>query len=189
MSSVHCSIDPPAAVSLLESEGCHFSEFTFLGFLPSTANASVVPRHGSVHLGLGDFFPGLLLWIRRVPFKQAHLSSDVVTHYRFCVQGSEWLVPQVTLLHTWAGEDQCRVNHLQRYYISHTHSALIIIIIIIWRTPFVFSIADFLKIRHTHHITNCNVLLLINSMIRRPFFETLKIYCSRRQLYVHRFYQ
>ena len=56
MSSVHCSIAPPAAVRLLESEGRHFSEFTVLGFLPSTADASVVPRHGSVHLGLGDFF-------------------------------------------------------------------------------------------------------------------------------------
>jgi len=56
MSSVHCSIAPPAAVRLLESEGRHFSEFTVLGFLPSTADASVVPRHGSVHLRLGDFF-------------------------------------------------------------------------------------------------------------------------------------
>ena len=36
------------------------------------------------------------------------------------MQGSEWLVPQVALLHTWAGEDQCRVNPLQRYYLSHT---------------------------------------------------------------------
>jgi len=27
-----------------------------LGFSPSTADASVVPRHGSVHLGLGDIF-------------------------------------------------------------------------------------------------------------------------------------
>ena len=26
------------------------------------------------------------------------------------MQGSEWLVPQVALLHTWAGEDQVRVN-------------------------------------------------------------------------------
>jgi len=25
------------------------------------------------------------------------------------VQGSEWLVPQIALLHTWAGEDQCKV--------------------------------------------------------------------------------
>ena len=56
MSSIHCSIAPPAAVRLLESEGRHFSEFTVLGFLPSTADASVVPRLGSVHLGLGDFF-------------------------------------------------------------------------------------------------------------------------------------
>ena len=47
------------------------------------------------------------------------------------MQGSEWLVPQVALLHTWAGEDQCRVKPLQRYYLSHTHWALIIIIIII----------------------------------------------------------
>jgi len=54
MSSVHCSIAPPAVV--LESESRHFSEFTVLGFLPSTADASVVPRHGSVHLGLGDIF-------------------------------------------------------------------------------------------------------------------------------------
>jgi hypothetical protein len=56
MSSVHCGIDPPAAVRLFESEGRHFSRFTVLGFLPSTADASVVPWHGSVHLGLGDFF-------------------------------------------------------------------------------------------------------------------------------------
>jgi len=56
MSSVHCSIAPPAAVRLLESESRHFSEFTVLGFLPSTADASVVPRHGRVHLGLGDYY-------------------------------------------------------------------------------------------------------------------------------------
>ena len=56
MSSVHCIVAPPAAVRLLESEGRHFSEFTFLGFLPSITDASVVFRHGSVHLGLGDFF-------------------------------------------------------------------------------------------------------------------------------------
>ena len=54
--SVHCSIAPPAAVRLLQSEGRHFSQFTVLGFLPSTAVASVVPRHGSVHLRLKDFF-------------------------------------------------------------------------------------------------------------------------------------
>ena len=47
MSSVHCGIAPPAAVRLLKSEGRHFSEFTVLGFLPSTAGASVVPQHGS----------------------------------------------------------------------------------------------------------------------------------------------
>jgi len=114
MSSVHCIIAPPAAVRLLESEGRHFSKFTVHGFLPSTADVSVVPRHDSVHLRLGDFFfRGLLLSIRRVPFKQAHLWSDVVTtHGLSCVQGSEWLVPQVALMHTWAGEDQCKVNHL-----------------------------------------------------------------------------
>jgi len=61
MSSVHCGIALPAAVRLLESKDCHFSKFTVLGFLPSAADASVVPRHGSVHLGLGDFFQGLLL--------------------------------------------------------------------------------------------------------------------------------
>jgi hypothetical protein len=26
------------------------------------------------------------------------------------VQGSEWLVAQVALLHTWVGEDQCRAT-------------------------------------------------------------------------------
>ena len=56
MSSVHCSIAPPAAVRLLESEGRHFSEFTVLGFLPSTADAFVVPRHDSVNLEEGDIF-------------------------------------------------------------------------------------------------------------------------------------
>ena len=56
MFSVHCGIAPPAAVRLLKSEGRHFSEFTVLGFLPSTAGASVVPQYGSVHLGPVDFF-------------------------------------------------------------------------------------------------------------------------------------
>jgi hypothetical protein len=37
-------------------------------------------------------------------------------------------VPQVALLHTWVGGDQCRVNPLQRYYLSHTQWAIIIII-------------------------------------------------------------
>ena len=36
--------------------GSPLLKFTVLGFLPSTADASAVPRHGSVHLGLGDFF-------------------------------------------------------------------------------------------------------------------------------------
>ena len=38
-------------------------------------------------------------------------------------------MPQVALLHTWVGEDQCSVSPLQRYYLSRTHWALIIIII------------------------------------------------------------
>jgi len=61
MSSVHCGIALPAAVRLLESEGRHFSKFTVLGFLPSTADASVFPQHGSAHLGVGNFFLSLLL--------------------------------------------------------------------------------------------------------------------------------
>jgi hypothetical protein len=56
MYSVRCGIAPPAAVRLLETEGHLSSEFTVLGFLPSTTDAPVVPQHGSVHLGLGDFF-------------------------------------------------------------------------------------------------------------------------------------
>ena len=55
--SVHCSKAPLAAVRLLESECRHFSKFKFLGFLPSTADASLDPRRGSVHLVLGIFFP------------------------------------------------------------------------------------------------------------------------------------
>jgi hypothetical protein len=46
----------PAAVRLLETEDCLFLEFTVLGFLPATADVPVVPQHGSVHFGLGDFF-------------------------------------------------------------------------------------------------------------------------------------
>jgi hypothetical protein len=53
------------------------------------------------------------------------------THGRSCVQRSDWLMPQVALPHTWVGEDQCRVNPLQRCYLFHTPWALIIIIIII----------------------------------------------------------
>ena len=56
MSSVHWGIALLAAVRLLESEYCHFSKFTVLGFLTSTADATVVPQRGSVHLGLGNFF-------------------------------------------------------------------------------------------------------------------------------------
>ena len=52
-------------------------------------------------------------------------------HGRSCVQGSEWRVPQVALLHTWVGEDQCRVNPLKRYYLSHTHWALVVVVIIV----------------------------------------------------------
>jgi len=32
-----------------------------IGVLPSTADTSVVPQHGSVHLGLGDFFFTVIL--------------------------------------------------------------------------------------------------------------------------------
>jgi hypothetical protein len=39
MYSVRCGIAPPAAVRLLETEGRLFSEFTVLGFLPSTTDA------------------------------------------------------------------------------------------------------------------------------------------------------
>jgi len=40
-----------------------------------------------------------------------------------CREVNEWLVPQVALMHSWVGEDQCRVNPLQRYYVSHTPRA------------------------------------------------------------------
>jgi hypothetical protein len=56
MSSVHCGTAPPASVRMPETEGHHFLRFTVLGVLPSTAGVSVVPQHGSVHLGIGDFF-------------------------------------------------------------------------------------------------------------------------------------
>jgi hypothetical protein len=49
MFSVHCGITLLATVRLLETKGHHFLKFTVLGFLPSTADASVVPLHGSVH--------------------------------------------------------------------------------------------------------------------------------------------
>jgi len=124
MSSLHCSIAPPASVRLLESEGRHFSKFTVVGFLPSTADASVVPRHGSLHLGLWDFF-FVVYSSRSVVFCLNGLFSGRVylltTHGRSCVQGSEWLVPQFALLQTRFGEDQCKFNTLQRYYLSHMH--------------------------------------------------------------------
>jgi hypothetical protein len=49
---------------------------------------------------------------------------------RFCVQRSQWLMPQVALLHTWVGEDQCRVTPYKDAT-SPTPQAIIIIIIII----------------------------------------------------------
>jgi hypothetical protein len=36
-------------VRLLESDGLHFSKFTVLGCLPSTADAPVVPHHGGYY--------------------------------------------------------------------------------------------------------------------------------------------
>ena len=120
MSSVHCSIAPPAAVRLLESEGRHFSKFTVLGFLPSTADASVVPRHGSVHLGLGDFFfevyssRSAVLRLNRLTSGRMYL---LTTPGRSCVQGSERLVSQVALLHTLVGEDHCILSVL-RIFVS-----------------------------------------------------------------------
>jgi len=57
MSSVHFSITLPAAVRLVETECRHFLMFTVLGFLPSTTDASVVPRHH----GLGFF--GVFLFL------------------------------------------------------------------------------------------------------------------------------
>lgn len=55
MSSVHCGTAPPASVRMLETEGRHFLRFNVLGVLTSSADVSVVPEHGSVHLGIEDF--------------------------------------------------------------------------------------------------------------------------------------
>jgi len=124
MSSVHCNIAPPAAVRLLESEGCHFSKFTVLGFLPSKADASVIPRHVSVHLGQGDlFFQRLLHLIWRVPYKNRFTSGPInllTTHVRFLCR-EVCLLPQIALLRTWAVEEQCKFKPLQMYYFSNTH--------------------------------------------------------------------
>ena len=74
MSSVHCDITLPVTVRVLETVGRHFSKFTVLGFLPFTANASVVPQHGSVHLGLRDFlFRFTPLDLPRSVNQQGHL--------------------------------------------------------------------------------------------------------------------
>ena len=124
MCSVHYDISPSATIRYSETDGRHFSKFAVFGFLLCTADAYVVPRHGSVHLGLRDFFFEVYS-SRSAVFRLNRLTSGrmqlLTMHRRSCVQGSEWLVPQVALLHTWAGEDQCRVNPLQRYYLSHTH--------------------------------------------------------------------
>jgi hypothetical protein len=82
----HCCIAPPAAVRLLETEGCYFSRITVLGFLPSTANASVVPRHSSVHLRIGDFFC-LILEIRRVLLIKRATSCRI---WLFITHGRSW---------------------------------------------------------------------------------------------------
>jgi hypothetical protein len=84
MYSIHCGIALPAIVRLLETEGRHFLEFTVRGFLPSTADAPVVPQHSSVHLGLGIFFGGgegftpldLLCSVNQ----QGCLLKDVIVH-------------------------------------------------------------------------------------------------------------
>ena len=56
--------------------------------------------HGSVHLGIGDSLSrGLLVQTRRVPFKQPHLWSDVVTHYaRTVLCAAKW-VAGASILH------------------------------------------------------------------------------------------
>jgi len=82
---------PPAAVRLLESEGRHITKFTFLGLLPSTADVILVPRHGSVHLGIWDFFE--VYSSRSTVFRLNRLTSVwmliLTTQWRSCVQGSE----------------------------------------------------------------------------------------------------
>jgi len=56
MPSVHCSIAQPAALRLFASEGRNLSKLTVLGFLPLTADVSVILRHGRLHIGLGFYF-------------------------------------------------------------------------------------------------------------------------------------
>ena len=75
--------------------------------------------------------------MRRVPFKQAHLWSDVVIQYAQTVlwQRREWLVPQVALWHGWVGENQRRVSrslslsyplsHYYYYYYHHHHRHIV----------------------------------------------------------------
>ena len=76
------------------------------------------------------------------------------THGRCCVQRSGWLVPQVALLHTWIGDDQCSqpptkvlplpyplsLYYYYYYYATYLH-------IILLDTLFIMSE---LRARHLH---------------------------------------
>jgi len=65
------------------------------------------------------------------------------------VQGSECLVPSVALLHTCAGEDQCRVKPLQRYYFIPIESLILLLLLLylgialkeMWMTAFFIIMA------------------------------------------------
>jgi hypothetical protein len=71
----------PAAVRLLETEGRHFSKFTVICFLSSTKDASVVPWHSSVHLGLGDsFLKFIAVDLPCSVNQQCHFLQDVILH-------------------------------------------------------------------------------------------------------------
>jgi hypothetical protein len=111
---------PPAAARLYESGGRHFSKFTVFGFLLSTADAFVVPRHGSVHLELGDlFFLGLLLWIR------THYTLTVWCAGKWMTCAGSW-----TTAHPgWWGPVQGQ--SLTNCYLSHTPWTLLLFLLLL----------------------------------------------------------
>jgi hypothetical protein len=65
-------------------------------------------------LGLGPPPPPVLLLLSAV-FRLNRLTFDQMLftmHVQSCVQGNEWLVPVVKLMHTWVCEDKCTLNPL-----------------------------------------------------------------------------
>ena len=94
------------------------------------------------------------------------------------MRGSEWLVPQVALLHTWVGEDQCRVNPLQGIVIIIILIIIIIIIIIFFMQGIYTYIPETNHAPREYSVSAVLSLLFMASISLVPALAVLYFYVS-----------